>query len=64
VWCFISSICVGQKALKGCASMPSSKAAFEAIVRWRNMDWRTREVRINIVRPGVTAAEIQNLKPA
>jgi len=36
------------------------KRPFEAIVRVANMELANTEVRINIVRPGVTATEIQS----
>jgi NAD(P)-dependent dehydrogenase (short-subunit alcohol dehydrogenase family) len=56
---FISSIAV-TKSFEGCATYAASKAAFEAIVRVANMELANTEVRINIVRPGVTATEIQS----
>ncbi|MBJ7536094.1 SDR family NAD(P)-dependent oxidoreductase [Marinomonas transparens] len=55
---FISSIAV-TKGFEGCAVYAASKAAFEAVVRVANMELAGRGIRINSVRPGVTATEIQ-----
>lgn len=55
---FVSSIAV-HKAFPGAAVYAASKAAFEAIVRVANLELAPSGIRINSVRPGVTATEIQ-----
>ncbi|MCX4029256.1 SDR family oxidoreductase [Endozoicomonas sp. SM1973] len=56
---FVSSIVV-NKAFANAASYSASKAAFEAIARVANLELAPRGIRINSVRPGVTATEIQS----
>lgn len=55
---FISSIVV-QKGFAGAAVYSASKAAFEAIIRVLNIELASAGVRINSIRPGITATEIQ-----
>lgn len=55
---FVSSIVV-EKGFAGCAAYAASKAAAEAFIRVANMELADRGIRINIVRPGVTATPIQ-----
>ena len=54
----VSSIVV-HKGFQGCATYSASKAASEAFVRVANMELAAHGIRINSVRPGVTATEIQ-----
>ncbi|WP_027254001.1 SDR family NAD(P)-dependent oxidoreductase [Photobacterium halotolerans] len=56
---FISSIVV-NKAFANSAVYSASKAAFEAIARVANLEFAPQGIRINSVRPGVTATEIQS----
>lgn len=55
---FVSSLVV-HKAFPGAASYSASKAAFEAAARVLNLELAERGIRINSIRPGVTATEIQ-----
>ncbi|GAA3909820.1 SDR family NAD(P)-dependent oxidoreductase [Litoribacillus peritrichatus] len=55
---FVSSIAV-TKAFPNAAIYSASKAAFEAIARVANLELASQGIRINSVRPGVTATEIQ-----
>ena len=55
---FISSIVV-TKGFEGCSTYAASNAAFEATVRVLNIELADRGIRINSVRPGVTATDIQ-----
>lgn len=55
---FISSIVV-VKGFEGCSTYAASKAAFEATVRVLNIELADRGIRINSIRPGVTATDIQ-----
>lgn len=55
---FVSSLVV-HKAFAGAASYSASKAAFEAAARVLNLELAERGIRINSIRPGVTATEIQ-----
>lgn len=55
---FISSLVV-HKAFEGAAVYSASKAAFEAAARVLNLELAERGIRINSIRPGVTATEIQ-----
>ncbi|WP_105104241.1 SDR family NAD(P)-dependent oxidoreductase [Microbulbifer pacificus] len=55
---FISSLVV-HKAFAGATSYSASKAAFEAAARVLNLELAERGIRINSIRPGVTATEIQ-----
>ncbi|SHO54765.1 SDR family oxidoreductase [Vibrio quintilis] len=55
---FVSSIAV-DKGFAGCAAYAASKAAAEAFMRVANIDLASRGIRINILRPGVTATPIQ-----
>ncbi len=55
---FVSSIVV-TKAFPQAAVYAASKAAFEAIARVANLEFSDLGIRINSVRPGVTATAIQ-----
>ncbi|WP_341501256.1 SDR family oxidoreductase [Gallaecimonas sp. GXIMD4217] len=55
---FVSSIAV-DRGFAGCSVYAASKAAAEAYIRVANMELAERGIRINSVRPGVTATEIQ-----
>ncbi|WP_245921290.1 SDR family oxidoreductase [Bowmanella denitrificans] len=55
---FVSSVAV-TRAFAGAAVYAASKAAFEAIARVANLELASLGIRINSVRPGVTATEIQ-----
>lgn len=55
---FVSSVAV-QKAFAGAGVYSASKAAFEGFARVLNLELAARGIRINSVRPGVTATEIQ-----
>lgn len=55
---FVSSIVV-TKGFPNAAVYSASKAAFEAIVRVANLELAPQGIRINSVRPGITATEIQ-----
>lgn len=55
---FVSSIVV-EKGFANCAAYAASKAAGEAMIRVTNMELADQGIRINIVRPGVTATPIQ-----
>lgn len=55
---FVSSIAV-TKAFPNAAVYAASKAAFEAIVRVANLEFAPFGIRINSIRPGVTATDIQ-----
>ncbi len=55
---FVSSIAV-TKAFPHGAVYSASKAAFEAIAQVANLELAPQGIRINSVRPGVTATEIQ-----
>lgn len=55
---FISSVAV-QKAFSAAGAYSASKAAFEGLARVLNLELADRGIRINSVRPGVTATEIQ-----
>ncbi|WP_226661121.1 SDR family NAD(P)-dependent oxidoreductase [Microbulbifer aggregans] len=55
---FVSSLVV-RKAFEGAAVYSASKAAFEAAARVLNLELATKGIRINSIRPGVTATEIQ-----
>lgn len=55
---FVSSLVV-KKAFQGAAVYSASKAAFEATALVLNQELAARGIRINSVRPGVTATEIQ-----
>ncbi|WP_430460238.1 SDR family NAD(P)-dependent oxidoreductase [Thalassolituus sp. LLYu03] len=55
---FVSSIAV-SKGFMGAAVYSASKAAFEAAARVANLEYAGLGIRINHVRPGVTATEIQ-----
>lgn len=55
---FVSSIAV-TKAFPHAAVYAASKAAFEAIVRVANLEFAPFGIRINSIRPGVTATDIQ-----
>lgn len=55
---FISSVAV-QKAFSEAGVYSASKAAFEGFARVLNLELAARGIRINSVRPGVTATEIQ-----
>lgn len=55
---FVSSVAV-TRAFAGAAVYSASKAAFEAIARVANLELAPLGIRINSVRPGVTATEIQ-----
>lgn len=55
---FVSSIAV-TRAFPNAAAYAASKAAFEAIVRVANLEFAPLGIRINSVRPGVTATDIQ-----
>ena len=54
---FISSIVV-YKGFSGCSVYAASKAAFEAAIRVLNVELANHGVRINTIRPGITATEI------
>lgn len=56
---FISSVAV-RKAFASAAVYSASKAAFEGATRVLNLELAERGIRINSVRPGVTATEIQS----
>ncbi|KDM93116.1 SDR family NAD(P)-dependent oxidoreductase [Photobacterium galatheae] len=56
---FVSSIAV-TNAFASAAIYSASKAAFEAIARVANLEFAADGIRINAVRPGVTATEIQS----
>ncbi|CAM3612841.1 3-oxoacyl-[acyl-carrier-protein] reductase FabG [Vibrio aerogenes CECT 7868] len=56
---FVSTIAV-DKGFTGCASYAASKAAAEAFVRVANIELAPRGIRINVLRPGVTATPIQD----
>lgn len=55
---FISSI-VAVKGFESCATYAASKAAVETFMRVANMELAKRGIRINTLRPGVTATPIQ-----
>jgi NAD(P)-dependent dehydrogenase (short-subunit alcohol dehydrogenase family) len=55
---FISSIAV-TKAFSSAAVYSASKAAFEAAARVLNLELAEQGIRINSIRPGVTATNIQ-----
>lgn len=55
---FVSSLVV-HKAFAGAAVYSASKAAFDAAARVLNLELAHRGIRVNAVRPGVTATEIQ-----
>ena len=55
---FISSI-AAFKGFVGGSIYSASKAAFEGVVRSLNIELAEAGVRINVIRPGVTATEIQ-----
>lgn len=55
---FVSSIAV-TRAFPQAAVYAASKAAFEAIARVANLEFAPLGIRINSVRPGVTATDIQ-----
>ena len=56
---YISSIVV-DKGFEACACYAASKAATEAFIRVANMELADRGIRLNTVRPGVTATPIQS----
>jgi len=56
---FVSSIVV-QKGFPGAAVYSASKAAFEAAIRALNVELADLGVRINSIRPGITATEIHS----
>lgn len=56
---FVSSIGVNI-GFAGTSVYSASKAAFEGVVRVLNMELADRGIRINTVRPGITATEIQS----
>lgn len=55
---FVSSIVV-HKGFAGTAVYSASKAAFEGCIRALNIELADAGIRINSIRPGVTATEIQ-----
>lgn len=55
---FISSIVV-DKGFEACATYAASKAAVEAFIRVANIELADRGIRLNTIRPGVTATPIQ-----
>ncbi|MDO6705133.1 SDR family NAD(P)-dependent oxidoreductase [Photobacterium sp. 1_MG-2023] len=55
---FVSSIVVTH-AFENSAAYSASKAAVEAIVRVANLEFAADGIRLNSIRPGVTATEIQ-----
>ena len=55
---FVSSIVV-VRAFAGAAAYSASKAAVEALLRVANLEYAALGIRINSVRPGVTATAIQ-----
>lgn len=55
---FVSSIAV-TRGFVSAAVYAASKAAFEAIARVANLEFAEQGIRINSVRPGVTATDIQ-----
>lgn len=55
---FVSSVAV-LKAFTGAGVYSASKAAFEGLARVLNSELASRGIRINSIRPGVTATEIQ-----
>lgn len=55
---FVSSIAV-TRAFAQAAAYAASKAAFEAVVRVANLEFAPLGIRVNSVRPGVTATDIQ-----
>jgi NAD(P)-dependent dehydrogenase (short-subunit alcohol dehydrogenase family) len=54
---FISSIVV-ERGFAGAAVYSASKAAFEAIIRTLNIELAALGIRINSIRPGITATDI------
>ncbi|GAB2583507.1 SDR family NAD(P)-dependent oxidoreductase [Nitrincola alkalisediminis] len=56
---FISTVAV-QKAFSAAGVYSASKAAFEGFARVLNLELAVRNIRINSIRPGVTATEIQS----
>lgn len=54
---FTSSIVV-YKGFANCSVYAASKAAFESTIRVLNIELADRGVRLNIIRPGITATEI------
>jgi len=56
---FVSSIVV-QKGFPGSTVYSASKAAFEAAIRVLNVELADRGIRINSIRPGITATEIHS----
>lgn len=56
---FVSSIVV-QRGFAGAAVYSASKAAFEAVIRTLNVELSDLGVRINSIRPGITATEIHS----
>ncbi|ADZ93081.1 SDR family oxidoreductase [Marinomonas mediterranea] len=56
---FVSSIVV-DKGFEACATYAASKAAGEAFVRVANIELASKGIRINTIRPGVTATPIQD----
>lgn len=55
---FVSSIVV-DTGFAGCSVYAASKAASEAFIRVANIELASQGIRINSIRPGVTATEIQ-----
>jgi len=55
---FVSSIAV-TRGFANAAVYAASKAAFEAMARVANLEFADKGIRINSVRPGVTATDIQ-----
>ncbi|MDG6099045.1 SDR family oxidoreductase [Alteromonas sp. ZYF713] len=56
---FISSIVV-DRGFEACATYAASKAAVEAFIRVANKELAEKGIRLNTVRPGVTATPIQS----
>jgi NAD(P)-dependent dehydrogenase (short-subunit alcohol dehydrogenase family) len=56
---FVSSIVV-QRGFPGAAVYSASKAAFEAVIRTLNVEFADLGIRINSIRPGITATEIHS----
>lgn len=56
---FVSSIVV-QKGFPGSAVYSASKAAFEAVIHVLNVELADLGVRVNSIRPGITATEIHS----
>jgi len=53
VWYFVV-----ERGFAGAAVYSASKAAFEAIIRTLNIELAALGIRINSIRPGITATEI------